>query len=55
MIRHVSLKWGDLEQNCISGAFCLCVYVRYSSDTRGVHGNPGFLPLFMVDGSEFSM
>lgn len=33
----------------------MCVCVRQSSDTRGVNGNPGSLPLFMVDGSQFSV
>lgn len=39
------------------GHLCVCVCVcafRQSSDTRGVNGNPGSLPLFMVDGSQFS-
>ena len=34
---------------------CVCLCVRQSSDTRGVNGNPGSLPLFMVDGSQFSV
>jgi len=33
---------------------CVCVCARQSCDTRGVNSNPGSLPLFMVDGSQFS-
>lgn len=56
MIRHVSSKMGEAEHDCISRAcVCVCVCVRQPSDTRGVNGNPGSLPLFMVDGSQFSV
>ena len=48
-----------LAELCLQGILCVCVCVcacvRQSSDTRGVNGNPGSLPLFMVDGSQFSV